>query len=171
MRSSCSNHSGCCTIRGHLSWRAGSVGWKVVVLVLRYLREFRDDVPRGDESGVAVEQIAKDFHVHTSTVRNSFYAPRSATHILGASRLVSRGLRSRLFGEGFLIRLTPRYRPNRVANLGSRAFDRGAGILGSRRCHPRRYQSRETLLWPGRRIRPQNARRPRPLQIPMHRSS
>jgi transposase len=48
------------------------VGWKDVVVPKPYPREFRDDVvrvARNRESGVTIEQIAKDFGVHTMTLQ------------------------------------------------------------------------------------------------------
>jgi len=48
------------------------VGWKDVVVPKLYPREFRDDVvrvARGREPGVRIEQIAKDFGVHTMTLQ------------------------------------------------------------------------------------------------------
>ena len=50
----------------------GRVAWKDVVVPKPYPREFRDDVvrvARSREPGVTVEQIAKDFGVHTMTLQ------------------------------------------------------------------------------------------------------
>ncbi|WP_309621027.1 transposase [Salinibacterium sp.] len=48
------------------------MGWKDVVVPKPYPKEFREDVvavARGRESGVTIEQIAKDFGVHTMTLQ------------------------------------------------------------------------------------------------------
>ena len=48
------------------------MAWKDVVVPKPYPREFRDDVvriARSREPGVTVEQIAKDFGVHTMTLQ------------------------------------------------------------------------------------------------------
>ena len=53
----------------------GRAAWKDVVVPKPYPREFRDDVvrvARNRESGVTIEQIAKDFGVHTMTLQKWF---------------------------------------------------------------------------------------------------
>ena len=48
------------------------VGWKDVVVPKPYPKEFREDVvavARGRERGVTIDQIVKDFGVHTVTLQ------------------------------------------------------------------------------------------------------